>query len=101
MHFKLTLPAVADLCEIEDYINKNNIFAAQNLIHRLELRCKSLTRNPHLGSKRDYLKPGLRTITESKNYLICYRIRKDSIEVLRILHGARDVEKILRKMQSD
>lgn len=98
MRVYITAPAIADLSEIEAFISKDNISAAENLIHHLEKRCLSLANNPNLGRRRDYLKPGLRTITEARNYLICYRIKQNSIEILRVLHGARDIEKIIKNI---
>lgn len=95
MRVKITTPATVDLCEIEKYISENNIAAAVRVINKLEESCLLLGDNPGIGRRRDYLKPKLRTITEG-NYLICYRVRRNSVEVLRILHSARNIEKILR-----
>jgi len=30
-----------------------------------------------------------------RNYLIFYRVRKDAVEILHVLHGARDYERLL------
>lgn len=38
----------------------------------------------------DILHPGLRFLPEG-NYLIFYRLREEHLEVVRILHGARDI----------
>ena len=51
---------------------------------------------PHLAGVRAYPMPeGFR------NYMIFYRPIKDGIEVLAVLHGARDLDAALRRMRFD
>ena len=69
------------------------------MIRKLENRCLALGEHPYIGRKRDYIKPGLQTISEG-NYIICYRIHKESVEVLRCLYGARNIEAILQTMDT-
>ena len=95
MRVKITTPAAIDLREIEKYISKDNIAAAEKVIHHLKTTCFLLGDNPGIGRRRDYLKPKLRTVTDG-NYLICYRVKNNSIEILRVLHSSRDTEKILK-----
>lgn len=45
--------------------------------------------NPQLSGIRQY------PIRGFKNYLIFYRATESEVEVLRVLHGARDLEAIL------
>jgi toxin ParE1/3/4 len=47
------------------------------------------TSNPHLSSYRVWPVRGF------DNYLIIYRILPNSLAVVRILHGARDIEAVL------
>ncbi len=96
MRVQITLAAVADLREIEVFISKDNVVAAEQVIRQLEKRCLLLGDNPSIGRRRDYLRPKLRTVTEG-NYLICYRAKRNSVEILRILHGSRNIEKILQQ----
>jgi toxin ParE1/3/4 len=94
MRVDLTGDAKADLREIEEYVCKDNIAAAERLIEQLEALCLSLGDNPRIGTKRDYL-PGLRSIAEG-NYVIFYSIQSDSVRVLRVLYGARDIDQIFQ-----
>lgn len=94
MRVKITAPAASDLREIEKYISQDNVAAAEKVINKLEEGCLLLGDSPGIGRRRDYLKPKLRTINEG-NYLIYYRVKRNTIEVLRILHSSRDTEKIL------
>ena len=50
-------------------------------------------RFPGMGQNRDDLGPGLRCFVVSP-YVVYYRPVEDTIEVLRILHGARDIRNI-------
>lgn len=45
---------------------------------------------PGIGRRRDDLAPGLRSISYA-NYLIFYRPIDDGIEIVRVLHGSRDL----------
>ena len=44
---------------------------------------------PQLGRKREELLPHLRSFPLG-NYVIFYRLMENEIEIVRILHGARD-----------
>ncbi|HEY9868489.1 MAG TPA: type II toxin-antitoxin system RelE/ParE family toxin [Candidatus Obscuribacterales bacterium] len=94
MRVHITRPAVADLEEIEAFISQDDVLASARLVEKLEERCLALGNHPHMGRKRDYIKPGLRTVSEG-NYIICYRIQEEFVEILRVLHGARNIEAIL------
>jgi toxin ParE1/3/4 len=56
---------------------------------------------PGMGAMREFSNPahkGIRSwpITDFENYLIFYRPIDDGIEVVPILHGARDIDQIFR-----
>lgn len=48
---------------------------------------------PGLGVSRDKLRPGLRQWVVSE-YLILYRIDGDTIQVVRVVHGRRNLKKL-------
>lgn len=91
---KFTLLARQDFQDIGDYIAKDNLHAALTFVKRLEARCLSLSQNPRIGRKRDEMKTNLRSATEG-DYLIFYRPLADGIEVMRVIHGSRDINKIV------
>ena len=91
---KLTEPAIQDLEEIYDYIALDNVDAAERLKDRLQKRWRAAAENPGTGRMRDELQSNLRSVREG-NYLIFYHQLNDGIEILRILHGARDIEALL------
>lgn len=53
-----------------------------------------------MGRKRDELVPNLRSFPVG-NYLIFYRPINQGIEVLRVLHGARDIPSIFEDSLED
>jgi toxin ParE1/3/4 len=58
-------------------------------VDKLEQTCKALAKNPLMGTARDELLPNLRCFSVG-NYVIYYRPVADGIDVVRVLHGARD-----------
>ena len=55
---------------------------------------------PRIGPKCEVANPALADlrwfrVKDSKNYLIFYREIDNGIEVIRVLHGARDIDSIL------
>jgi len=34
-------------------------------------------------------------ITDFPNYIIFYRVLSDAVQIVRVLHGARDIEKVI------
>ncbi|MEI7590491.1 MAG: type II toxin-antitoxin system RelE/ParE family toxin [Deltaproteobacteria bacterium] len=82
-----------DLIEIWLYIASDSIMGADKFIDFLYEKCTSLCSTPEIGRKREELLPGLRCLS-AKRYLIFYRIKQNSIEIIRILSGYRDIESI-------
>lgn len=68
---------------------------ATGLIQRIESACLPLRSFPKLGPGRDRLAPNLRVTFEGR-YAIYYTHDEHDIIVVRVLHGARDVENIAR-----
>lgn len=86
----LTSQALQDLEEIYDFIADDNSKAALRLIKLFERNCKSIAKTPAIGRRRDELAPGLRSLSIRK-YIIFYRYNKSRVEIIRIMHGARDI----------
>lgn len=82
-----------DLDEILDRIAIHNSRAAVAFVERLEKKCYELAENPDMGFLRDELAPDLRCWPVRK-YLIFYRPIDDGIEIVRVVHGARDLDRL-------
>ncbi len=80
----------ADTNEQADYIARDNVDAAmRSLGAKPERGTLYRTQNPKLKGLRRLTVPGF------KNYLIFYYNRPDKVEIVRVLHAARDLPTIL------
>ena len=87
--FRVSDVARSDLDEIWLYIAQDNLDAADKLIHAIVSRFTKLAVMPLIGRQREELSPRLRSFPVSR-YVIFYRLIEDGIEIVRVLHGARD-----------
>jgi toxin ParE1/3/4 len=78
-----------DLVEIWTNIANDDPLAADSQLDRIDEACTMLAQYPHSGPKREDLAPALRFYPVG-NYLIFFTIADDGINVVRVLHGARD-----------
>lgn len=85
-----TSQAHLDLVEIAFRIAGENPAAAARWLDLIDEKCQLLARMPELGRKRPDLAPELRGLPVD-NYIIFYRPMNDGIQVIRVLHGARDL----------
>jgi toxin ParE1/3/4 len=88
--------AELDLWEIWDYIADDSLDRADDFLDRVEEKLRSLARTPGMGRRREELLPGLQSFPVG-NYVVFYRAIEDGIDVIRILHGSRDIEEIFRQ----
>ena len=86
---KRTPRAEQDLEDIWFFVAQDNPDAADRLLDRIEQSTKLLADNPHIGPARPDVAPELHYHPVG-NYLLLYRIIKNGIEVVRVVHGARD-----------
>lgn len=91
---KIAAAAQEDLKEIWAYVAKDNTEAADKLIMEITLRFGSLRDHPQMGRAQDDLLVSLRSFAV-KNHVIFYQPFEGGIEILRVLHGARDIGSIL------
>jgi antitoxin ParD1/3/4/toxin ParE1/3/4 len=95
--FVLTPAARADLTEIFDYIAQDSRDAAHRVLKELRAAMKKLAHMPEMGHyRRDLVSEPLR-FWPVYSYLIIYRPEARPIQVVRVLHGARDVRSILEE----
>jgi toxin ParE1/3/4 len=88
---RLSLAASADLDDIWVYVaQEGSEGAANRLVDAITERFPALLVMPGSGRKRDEVRRGLRS-HPAGNYVIYYREMKGGIEIVRILHGTRDV----------
>jgi toxin ParE1/3/4 len=97
-----SLSAEQDLQECSEYIHRHNPAAAFHFLDAAEAAFKRLGEIPELGEPCGFRRPDLRdlracTIEGFRNYVIYYRIVGDRIEVVRVVHGARDRKRLFPK----
>ena len=85
--------ASADLIEIWDYIADDSPANADAFVDRLYELLQVLGRQPGSGRRRDELAPEMQSFPFGR-YIVFYRVITKSIEVVRVLHGARDIDSI-------
>ena len=93
--------AAADAEEIADYIAKDSLQAAIRFLENTESTLNDLAAFPGSGSLFESAHPHLanlrfRRVKGFPNHVIFYLQHHDAIEVVRILHGARDLDAELR-----
>ncbi len=82
-----------DLAEIWDYIADDSEEGADAFIETIDQKFRALSARPLMGQVRAELAEGLRSFPVGR-YVIFYRPISAGIEIVRILHGARDVNTI-------
>jgi len=82
--------ARSDLIEIWSYIAEDSIANADAFIDKLHEIMKVLSLQSEAGRRQEELAPGLLSFPFGR-YIIFYRAVEDAIEIIRVLHGARDI----------
>ena len=82
--------AGADISDIWDYIADDSLAQADAWIDRIDTGLQLLATQPLMGRRREELFAGLRSMPAGR-YVIFYLPLVDGIEVVRVLHSARDV----------
>lgn len=86
MQIVWTDQALADLAEIEQYIEQDKPAAAQRVAAHLWTSVEHLAEFPQLG--RPGRRPGTRNLIIPP-YVISYRVRAQRLEILSVWHGRR------------
>jgi toxin ParE1/3/4 len=79
-----------DMAEIWSYIAADSEDAANRLVATFHDRFEALADNPMMGRSRSELLPNLRSFPAG-SYLIFYHPIEDGVEILHVIHGARDI----------
>ena len=96
MRILLTAAAVADIEHVGDYIAKDNPERAVSYITALEHRIAQFGTLPQGGRLRPEWGALVRS-TPFGSHLIVWRTAGDTVEILRVVHGSRDLTALFRK----
>jgi toxin ParE1/3/4 len=100
--YRVSPQAEADVVAIACYIAENNPEAGERFVDAAYTTFRFLTTQPELGRPRRFANStliGLRSwrVARFTRYLIFYRCRGSEVEILRVIHGARDLEALFRE----
>jgi len=96
--YQLTPEAVSDLFEIWSFISQDNPGAADRVEQAVFHACELLADSPFAGRVRKDLTPApvrFWVVHPYSKYLIVYDPEKKPPQIIRILHGARDLPTVL------
>lgn len=91
---------LADVQRCAGYIAEHNPDAARRFVKAVEEECEFISTNPQIGSVESFRKHlGVRSwrVSRFENFLIFYRFNSSDLAFLRILHGARNLPRHVRR----
>lgn len=91
--YRIAPLAERDYIEIATFIARDNPAAAERMLRRFERKFEMLARQPMIGESTSDLRRDSRRVIEGV-YHIYYRpvpSGPHTVEILRVIHGARDV----------
>ena len=83
--------AEADILEIWDFIAEDSVAEADLWVDRLDAKLDLWATQPMMGRPREELAPGLRSLAFGR-YVVFFESMLDGIDVVRVLHGSRDLD---------
>lgn len=90
-----------DIADAALYLGEASPRAAERFLVAVESTVAGLTEMPRKGVRIEHSHPALTdlrrwAVRAFPNYLVIYRERGETLEVLRLVHGARDLERLLQ-----
>jgi plasmid stabilization system protein ParE len=92
----LSPEAVQDLAEVWDFIARDNPDAADRVLSMFEGAFDLLVGRPLLGHTRKDLADESIRFWPLASYLIAYQPQVAGVRIIAVLHGARDVAKLVK-----
>jgi toxin ParE1/3/4 len=99
--YSVSPQAEADVVAVACYIAESNADAGERFVDAAYATFRFLTTQPELGRPRRFPNSaltGLRSwrVAQFTRYLIFYRYQDGIVEILRVIHGARDLDALFR-----
>ncbi|HYV38828.1 MAG TPA: type II toxin-antitoxin system RelE/ParE family toxin [Gemmataceae bacterium] len=95
---RITDQAHKDMNELWDYLAPRNLASAEKLLDDILDKARLHAQFPLMGRSRQELAANLRSFVV-RPYVIFYRPVDDTIDVLRVLHGSRDIDTLMQDME--
>jgi plasmid stabilization system protein ParE len=100
--YALTPLAKADIFAVWIFIAADSSDSADRVEQSIYAACELLAESPFSGhSRREFTTRALRfwTLTRYPNYTIVYRPETRPLEIIAVLHGMRNIQRILKQRQ--
>ena len=94
--------AKRDLTDHFVFLGENaSVEVARRFLHACNVSFETVARMPQLGTQRKFRNPRFSSVRVwlvkgFERYLIFYRPLADGVEILRVIHGARDIERLFQ-----
>lgn len=89
--------ASQDLDAISTYFLSRNIETGERWFQKFNSKCQQLLQFPMLGREYLEVRPGVRGIP-LEGFVIFYRVKNESIEIMRVVSGRRDLKALFADM---
>ena len=94
VHF--TTEAQQQLDELETHIARlGSPTVAARYVDSIVDHCENLQTFPHRGTRRDDLRPGLRTLGFRRRVTILFEVTDDTVNIIGVYYGGQDYEAAL------
>ena len=91
--YRVTPQARSDLRDIYQYVAERNPTAAGTLRRLFYEKFRTIAAIRYMGDARDDLAPGVR-VSAAGSYVIVFRPIDDRVDIIQVVHGARDLETV-------
>ena len=92
LRITFTAEAEKDVDDAIDFVSMDNPTAAGGLAERIEKSLRLLAERPYLGRQAPETgQPGMRRMAVPP-YVVFYFVGQQAVQVVRVLHGARQLE---------
>ena len=95
---RFTPQTQADLEEVWLYVANGGEGLADRFLDKIHKQCRQLAQFPGIGRDRSNLAAYLRSFAV-RPFVIFFRPADDAVEIIRVLHGKRDIDSIFEKDQ--
>jgi toxin ParE1/3/4 len=88
--------AEAQLAGLYAYIaERGSALRADNYVGAIVAACRAIGALPLKGTKRDDIRPGLRTVGYKRRVTIAFSVERNAVVIHGVFYGGRDFERIL------
>jgi toxin ParE1/3/4 len=102
-HFTVRPLAWREINAQLDYLEeRSGLEISERFLDRLMSSFEALANMPKIGARCGFTKPSTRRlrrwqVKDFENWLIFYQVRRHGVEIVHLMHGARDVETLLEE----